>query len=173
MDDLVFEFADPAGDSLRISWDGEALANLDPGARAESPPWALAGELDWDEIAALRMLSARLPDGRLIAIVALRPVAATGHGDEVMTGAVARADGFEGLEQTLLSTEYDAEGLPRRVGLELYPEERGMPMRVAGEVTDTAVAEHGGVRRLSALLTLRSAGMAGVGVLDVLSAAGR
>lgn len=171
MSDLVFEFADPAGDSLRVSWDGEALARLDPGADGSSPPWALAGEIDWDEISALRMLSARLPDERLIAIVALRPVSAAGHGDEALAGAVAGADGFDGLEQTLLSTEYDPEGLPRRIGLELYPEHGGLALRVAGEVTATALSESAGVRRLSASLTVRSAGATGVGVLDVLSPA--
>jgi hypothetical protein len=169
MSDLVFEFADPAGDSLRISWDTEALGRLDPGTDGSAPPWALAGELDWDEIASLRMLSARLADERLVVIVALRPASASGHGDEVLAGAVATAAGVDRLDQTLLSTEYDPEGLPRRVGLELYPEQGGLPLRVAGEVTATALSETGGVRRLSAALTLRSAGAGGVGVLDVLS----
>jgi hypothetical protein len=171
MSDLVFEFADPAGDSLRIAWNGEALEQLDPAAEGATPPWSLAGELDWDEIAALRLLSARLGDQRLLAIVALRPLAAEGHGEEVLAGAVAGTEDFDQLEQTLFSTEYDPEGMPRRVGLELYPANGGLPLRVAGEVTATAVSESGGVQRLSAALILRSAGTEGVGVLDVLSPA--
>lgn len=168
MSDLVFEFAGPAGEALRIAWDREALSLLDHAAEEHQPAWSIEGELDWEALSSLRILSARLGDERLIAIVALRPVAAEGHGDEVLVGAVGDAEGFDQVDQALLSTEYDPQGLPRRVGLELYPELGGLPLRVAGETTATALSDSDGVRRLSAKLSMRSAGAGGVGVLDTL-----
>ena len=168
MNDVSFEFADPAGEALRIAWDGEALSSLDHEAAGRDPAWSIAGELDWDQVSSLRLLSARLADERLIAIVALRPLAAEGHGDELLAGAVGDAEGFDQLDQTLLSTEYSPDGLPRRVGLELYTERDGLPLRVAGEATATALSDSAGVRRLSVSLSLRSGGAGGTGVLDVL-----
>ncbi len=168
MTDVTFELADPAGEALRIAWDAGALSSLDHEAAERDPAWSIAGEVDWDQVSSLRLLSARLADQRLIAIVALRPAAAEGHGDEVVAGAVGNAEGFDQLEQALLSTEYDPQGLPRRVGLELRSEHGGLALRVAGEITATALSDIGGVRRLAAGLTLRSAGATGVGVLDVL-----
>lgn len=165
---FVFEFADRNGEPLRIAWSGEALAELDPAAQDRQPAWQLGGELDWEAVEALRIVSARLGDERTVAVVALRPSAATGHGDEIVSGALGDDDGFDGLERTLLSTEYGPDGLPRRVGLELYREDAGLPLRVAGEATATAISDEGDVRRLSAALELRCAGLAGVGVLDVL-----
>ena len=165
---VVFELADPSGEPLRIAWSGEALAGLDPAARAQEPVWQLGGELDWGEIEALRVLSARLGDQRTVAVVALRPSAASGHGDEIVSGALGDEEGFDGLEQTLLSTEYGPDGLPRRIGLELYRGDAGLPLRVAGEAIATEITDDGDTRRTSAALELRCAGLAGVGVLDVL-----
>lgn len=165
---IAFEFADSNGDPLRIAWSGDALAELDPALEDRQPAWQLGGELDWEQIEALRVLSARLGDERTVAVVALRPATASGHGDEIVTGALGDGEGFDGLEQTLLSTEYGPDGLPRRVGLELYREDAGLPLRIAGEATDTEISAEGDVRRLSAALELRCAGLAGVGVLDVL-----
>ncbi len=116
------------------------------------------------------MLSARLGDGRLLAIAALRPVGAPGHGGELITGALGEPGSFSALDETLLSTEYGADRLPRRIGLELYPSADGIAMRIAGDVSalDSSVA--GGVKRVSARLALRGAG-GGNGSLDLLERA--
>lgn len=168
MSDLVFECAGPAGETLRIAWNREVLSVLGHATEQRRPAWSIGGEPDWEELSALRILSARLDDERLIAIVALRPVGTGGHGDEVLVGAVGNAEGFDQVEQALLSTEYDPQGVPRRVGLELYPEHGSLPLRIAGETTATALSDSGGVRRVSADLTMRSGGVGGVGVLDTL-----
>ena len=80
----------------------------------------------------MRLISGRLDDGRLLAVAALRPAGASGHGEEIVVGALGSADGFEQLTETLLSTEYGADGAPTRVGLELYPSSDGLAVRVAG-----------------------------------------
>ena len=52
---LALEFTGPAGDPLRIEWQADALAALDPATADGEPVWRLGGELDWDEIEALRI----------------------------------------------------------------------------------------------------------------------
>jgi hypothetical protein len=165
---VALEFEDPAGERLRFEWAADELASFDPQPAGEQPVWRLGGELDWDEIEAVRVLSARLDDGRLLAIVALRGAGGEGHGDDLVIGAMGSTEDFAQLHETLLSTEYGADGLPRRIGLELYPSEASIPIRVAGESTASASVDTGGVRRTSAALQLRSVGATGTGALDIL-----
>ena len=168
---VAIELTDPAGEPLRIEWTTEALAALDPAASDQAPVWRLGGELDWDEVEALRVVSGRLDDGRLLAIAAVRPVDARGHGEEVVAGVLGDSTGFDPLAEALLSTEYGSDGLPGRVGVELYREGGELPVRIAADVTATAAGEQGGVRRTSAALALRASGSAGAGILDVLTRA--
>jgi hypothetical protein len=170
-DPLAVEFTDPGGDALRVEWQAEALAALDPGAASGPPVWELVGELDWDEVEALRVLSGRLADGRLIALAALRPAAAKGHGEELMGGVIGELGELERLAAPLLSTEYGADAQPRRIGLELHRDSDGLPLRIAGDATATTTADAGGVRRTSTALALRSAGETGTAVLDMLARA--
>ena len=165
---VALEFRDPSGEPLRFEWRADELAAFDPAVAGEQPVWRFGGELDWDEIEAVRLLSARLEDGRLLAIAALRPAEAQGHGEEITAGAIGDAEAFEQLYETLFSTEYGPDGRPRRVGLELYPAEDSMPIRVAGETTAVSSSDNGGVSRLSAALMLRAGGEAGTGSLDIL-----
>lgn len=168
-DVVALEFADPAGDRLRIEWDAEALASLVAPQPDVKPPWTLAGELDWDEVEGLRIVSARLDAERLLAVGALRPKDAEGHGDEVVVGAIGDSEHFEQLDEALISTEYGPDGSVRRIGLELYRDADGMPIRVAGDVIASSSNRHGSVRRDTAAFELRSAGDEGIAVLDVLS----
>lgn len=168
-DVVALEFESPAGELLRFEWDEERLAKLQPTAESE-PVWQLAGELDWDEVERVRVLSARLEDGRVIAIVGLRPTGAEGHGDELTVGLLGSDGSVSGLDESLLSTEYGPDGLPRRIGLELYATEGSLPLRIAGEVTAVSTTSNGGVDRISAALTLAGAGT-GAASLDLLSRA--
>jgi hypothetical protein len=163
-DVLAVEFEAPDGDALRVEWDEARLAGLDPEPASE-PVWRLAGELDWDEVERLRVLSARLADDRVLAIAALRPAGAAGHGEELVSAAWGVPGAAERLERALLSTEYGPDGLPRRVGLELYAAEGDLPTRIAADVTATARSTTGAVERLSAGLALRGDG--GAGALDL------
>jgi hypothetical protein len=167
---VTLEFTDPTGEPLRIEWDADALARLAPEASAK-PAWTLGGELDWDEVEALRVLSGRLDDGALVAIAALRPTGAAGHGEELVAGALGEAEALDRLAEALLSTEYGAEGLPRRVGAEVYRSDDGLAVRIAGDATSSSTDVAGGVRRQTTALTLRCAGAGGVGVLDVMTRA--
>src|SRR3954454_15160563 len=96
-DAFALAFEGPSGEHLDFGWDTERLEQLDGGLGSQTP-WLLDGELDWDEIELIRVLSARSEDGRLMGVAALRPAGSEGHGDELVIGALASADGnIEGL----------------------------------------------------------------------------
>jgi hypothetical protein len=168
---VALEFADPAGEPLRVEWSAEALASLVAPEPQAKPPWRLSGELDWGEVEALRMVSGRIGADTLLAIAAVRPREAGGHGDEVVAGAIGGPDGFDQLDEALLSTEYGPDGVARRLGLELYREEDGLPFRVAGDLVATGQEASGHTRRDTASFELRAGGDTGVGILDVLTLA--
>lgn len=168
---VALEFVDPAGQPLRVEWNADALAALDAAPPPGSgPPWALGGELDWDEVEAVRIISGRLRDDLLLAVAALRPRQAQGHGDEVVAGALGDANGFEQLHEVLISSEYGPDGGLRRIGLELYRDDSGLPLRVAGDAVGHGSDGQGSVRRDSVALELRSGGDEGFGIVDVLTA---
>jgi hypothetical protein len=169
---LALEFRAPTGETLRFEWQADELASLEPEPAAE-PVWRLAGELDWDEIELVRVLSAHFDDGRLLAVAALRPAGAAGHGEELVAGAFGdlAASDLEQIDETLLSVEYDRTGDPRRVGLELHRAEGGIPLRAAGEAIAVARSREGQLEWISTALQFRLAGTAGTGRLDLLKRA--
>lgn len=166
---VAVEFTDPSGDPLRVEWRADALAALDPVRAPEAPIWRLGGELDWDQVGALRVLSGRLTDGRLIALAALRAAGAAGHGEELLSGMMGPPGELEQLDAPLVSTEYGGDQVPRRIGLELYRNPDGLPLRITGEATASTTSEDAGVRRISTLLALRASGETGTAVLDLLA----
>ena len=165
-DHVSIEFDSPAGEAIRFDWGAEALEGLDP--RAADLPWSLGGELDWDEVDAVRVFSGRIEDGGL-AIAAIRPKGAAGHGEEVVAGVLVNDEGVERLDEVLLSTELDGEGQVRRIGLELYRADSSMPLRIAGDAIESQAAKDGGVNRASTAFELRAAGATGAGRLEVLT----
>jgi len=118
--------------ATRLRWDPEVTDDSAQGSTLS--PWKLESEPDWRRLELIRLIFARFDDGGVLGLAALRPRKARGHGDDV---AVARLVDGEGEETTtsdaLVSVEYDAEGVPRRLGIELWPEPDSAPVRVAGD----------------------------------------
>jgi hypothetical protein len=168
---LALQFQAPTGDVLRFEWQPDVFAALDTAAPPAEPVWTLGGELDWDEVDAVRVLTARLGDGRRLAVVALRPAGASGHGDELTTGAIGDGQSFTTLDRPLLSTEYGPDGGPRRLGLEVYPADDGPALRIAADVTAVTTATTGGVERTGTALAVRDGGGEGPGAFDALKLA--
>jgi len=166
---VAIEFETPAGETLSFEWRADALAAIDAQAPPDEPVWRLGGELDWDAVERVRVLSARLGDGRVLGIAAILPAGAAGHGEELLAAVIGTDSTFEQLDQALLSTERVAEGPPQRVGLELYPHGAEIALRIAGDAVGVASSEHGGVGRTSIALALRSAAGEGAGILDLLT----
>lgn len=165
------EFETPDGERLYFEWNPESLENLEAGT-SDKTPWQLDGQIDWDELELMRVLSGRFDDERLLGVAALRPAGAKGHGDELVVSALVGTDGqVEPVTETLLSVEYDGEGNPRRVGLELYRGEGSIPLRVAADATSNERVPDGALVRTTAELSLRLAGTAGHGRLDIVQPA--
>lgn len=164
------ELLSPAGEPLRVEWDEAALSGLSASAEQKGPTWRLSGDLDWDAVDVLRVLSGRFEDGHTLVVAGLRPAEAEGHGDELLAGVL---DGSEAVESgdVLLSTEYGADELPRRIGLEIRPGEEGIPLRIAGDVEHAEGDVEGSVRRVRASVRLKLNGTAGTGVYEILTAA--
>jgi hypothetical protein len=167
---VAVEFESPNGEALRVEWPAEALSEQ-TGAGTGDRPWRLDGEIDWDEVEALRVLGAGLGDGRAVALAALRPAGAGGHGDELVAGVLVIDGEVEELAETLLSTEYGPDGLPRRVGLELYRPDDPVPLRVAADVQEAWAGRDGGLKNVRAALTVRRDGKAAPGRLEILTPA--
>jgi hypothetical protein len=99
-----------------------------------------SGVIDWSRVELVRTLTVSLDEGSLLAVAAARPAGAAGHGDEAVSALLAEPDGGTiRFDEPLLSTEYDPGGEPRRVGIELWPQdEEAVAMRGAGTVLSQA-----------------------------------
>jgi hypothetical protein len=85
-------------------------------------------------------------DGGLLALSAERPPGAGEHGDEQLTTIVCGPDGAPTeVTETLLSTEYGADGIQRRATLELWTDgDVGQPLRGAGTLISAAKVRNPG-----------------------------
>jgi hypothetical protein len=130
------------------------------------------GDPDWKRIALARTVTAWTDAGPSAALVAVRPARARHHADEAVWAALWQAGGVLPVENTRLSTTYDAEGRTRRAGLELWPAsedgEEVWPRRGAGEVLCGSSLDLGALRLDCAFFRWHLEGRAGVGRYDVL-----
>jgi hypothetical protein len=151
------------GDGLRVEFDAERIRALDDGGSC----WRLAGELDPERVSALRVVCARFDDGRLLALAASRPADAAGHGEESIRAALVDPEGaVTELAEALLSTEYDSDGRPARIGLELYADEAAAPLRVAAD-REAGRAGNGEGAGETTRLSFRMEGVSGTGRLEL------
>jgi hypothetical protein len=149
-------------DGARVEWELDALRMLVAGESAE-PAWRLRGGLDWDAVDSLRLVTAAFENGRLLALAAVRPAGADGH-DEPPRGALVQPTGdVVAFAEALLSTEYDADGSPSRIGLELYPEAEAVPLRAAAD-RSSPTRTHDGIE--VTVMSFRLEGVGGSGVFE-------
>jgi hypothetical protein len=93
-------------------------------------------DLDLGAYQSIRRVSAWFDSGEGIALLALRPRKAKGHGRDVMRAALLGSDGPAVVADPRLSTTYTADGAPARAGLELWLDDEDSeqyPRRAAGE----------------------------------------
>jgi hypothetical protein len=90
----------------------------------------------WDELDALRSLSAVFDPEHAVLAIARRPRGALGHGDERVTAALLEGGELLSVENARISTVYDGDGRQRSAGLELWLPGEEFPRRASG----TAIA---------------------------------
>ena len=154
------------GEALALAWDRGIAESLAEGGAPS--PWRIEGQPDWERAEAVRLVWAVFDDGRALALAALRPRGAAGHDHDSVDHYLAEGDDEVALTEGLLSTEYDAEGLVRRIGLELWIEPDSPPLRVAADRQGAVEVDEDGVRREIARMTFRLEGVEGGGAYEVL-----
>ncbi|MGI8750281.1 MAG: hypothetical protein ACR2J6_07005 [Thermoleophilaceae bacterium] len=99
---------------------------------------------EWEELDALRSVSALFDRDNALLVLARRPRGAVGHGvEEVSAWLLSDGEAVE-LSETRLSTVYDGEGRQRSAGLELWTPGEKAPRRGSGTaVAGTSLAIEG------------------------------
>ena len=88
----------------------------------------------WDELDALRSLSALVDEQHALLALARRPRDAKGHGDELVRAALLVEGELRQVEEARISTVYDGGGRQRSAGLELWLPGEEFPRRGSGMV---------------------------------------
>jgi hypothetical protein len=116
----------------------------------------------------LRDVAAWFEPGEGLAVLALRPRRAKGHGADVVSATLLEDGSATSVEDPRLSTTYSGDGRPRKAGLELWThDEKGEERlrRAAGEALGPhAEGALGDLRAAAELFTWRVRGREGIGV---------
>lgn len=151
-------------EGARLRW---APRPADDGDGAAPPsPWELDSAPDWGRLDSIRLVSALFDDGCALGLAALRPRGARGHDEDVVIARLVDAEGEQmATSEALVSLEYDADGVPRRLGLELWTDPDSPPLRIAADRADQASAtgEHESVP-----MRFRRDGTGGAGRYEIL-----
>jgi hypothetical protein len=129
------------------------------------------GTLDGKRFGTLRTVSGWFGDADGVAVLAARPRRARGHDSELLAGVLLEGGVPVRVAEPRLSSTYTADGIPARVGLELWLGEDDdadqYARRAAGETIGRAAACEDPPLR-SAVLRWRMQGREGVGVYELL-----
>jgi hypothetical protein len=108
-------------------------------------------------------------DGGLLALSAVRPAGASGHGEETVAAVLCGPDGAPmEASEALLSTEYGEDGVQRRATLELWVDgEEGQPLRGAGSLISAARLDRDGLRADVAFFRWSLEGREGLGHYEI------
>jgi hypothetical protein len=122
----------------------------------------------WEELDALRALSAIFDERHAVLVLARRPRGAVGHGDELVSAALIADEEVRSVENARLSTVYDGEGRQRNAGLELWLPGEDFPRRASGSVSAGASLTLEGLRVNAAVFDWHMEGRAGAGEYSVI-----
>jgi hypothetical protein len=132
---------DPASEAARAGAGTLALERPAGDPPTDPPAFVISEEPDWNRVELIRRLGCVLVDGTLLSLIAARPRGAAGHGDEVLSAVLVDRDGEPAaLGEVRLTTEYDPEGAPRRIGVELFQADETLPaLRGAGTFAEIGI----------------------------------
>jgi hypothetical protein len=121
-----------------------------------------------------RSIGIAFSDGGLLALSAVRPSAADGHGEEAVAAVLCGPDGAPAeVTETLLSTEYGPDGVQRRATLELWLDgDDGQPLRGAGTLISASSLQHPGLQAEIAFFRWSLEGREGLGHYEIVRADG-
>jgi len=121
----------------------------------------------WDELDAIRSISALVDERHALLALALRPRGAVGHGDEAVTARLVEDDAVLPVENARISTVYDVGGRQRSAGLELWVPGEDYPRRGSGQVIAGSSLDLEGLRVHVAVFRWRLDGREGIGAYEL------
>ena len=122
----------------------------------------------WDELDAVRSISALVDEDNAVFALALRPRGAAGHGEELVHAAMLKDGELMEIEEARLSTVYDGDGRQRSAGLELWPRGEEFSRRGSGQVIAGSSLELETVRVHAAVFRWRIEGRDGIGAYELM-----
>jgi hypothetical protein len=122
----------------------------------------------WEELDALRSVSALIDERHALLAVASRPRDAPGHGDEEVRAALLQDGVLHPVELARISTVYDAGGRQRSAGLELWLEGEEYPRRGSGLVIAGSSMDLDALEVHEAVFRWRLDGREGVGGYELM-----
>jgi hypothetical protein len=122
----------------------------------------------WEELDAVRSISALVDEGHALLAVARRPRDAAGHGDELVRAVLLTEGEAHQVEDARISTVYDGGGRQRSAGLELWMPGEEFPRRGSGMVIAGSSLELDPVRVHAAVFRWRLDGREGIGAYELM-----
>jgi hypothetical protein len=123
----------------------------------------------WEELDAMRTVSALVDDEHALLMLAERPRGALGHGQERVTAALLDQRSFTRVEEARLSTVYDGDGRQRSAGLELWMPGEEYPRRGSGMVVAGSSLALEGLEVHAAVFRWRLDGREGIGAYELMA----
>jgi hypothetical protein len=121
----------------------------------------------WDELDALRGLSALFDQETAVLALARRPRGAIGHGQEQVVAWLVSSGEARLVEDARISTVYDGEGRQRTAGMELWMPGEDFPRRASGSAVAGTTLSLEGLRVNAAVFSWRMDGRDGAGAYEV------
>ena len=121
----------------------------------------------WDELDALRGVSALFDGEHAVVAVARRPRGVLGHGDERVIAWLLAGGEAKQVEDARISTVYDGEGRQRNAGLELWLPGEDFPRRASGTAVAGTTLALDGLRVNAAVFSWRMEGRDGAGAYEL------
>jgi hypothetical protein len=121
----------------------------------------------WEELDALRSISALVDERHALLLLARRSRGAVGHGDEKVTARLIEDDAVLAVENARVSTVYDAGGRQRSAGLELWMPGEEYPRRGSGLVIAGTSLDLDGLQVHAAVFRWRLDGREGIGAYEL------
>jgi hypothetical protein len=122
----------------------------------------------WEELQAVRSISALVDEGNGLLALARRPRDAPGHGDEEVRAGLFLEGELHPVEEARISTVYDGGGRQRSAGLELWLPGEEFPRRGSGLVIAGSSFELETIQVHAAVFRWRLDGREGIGAYELM-----